>query len=107
MRSDGAIILRYFATDDYDKPVWPDNFITFWNEKMAFCSDNLLKWLKQDNCLLTNDERSEMSTAMQVNCYIGSTILAQVDKNEKFANHSVNKHWPSTFKSGESVSGLL
>ena len=107
LRNDGSIILRYFATDDYDKPEWPDYFITFWNEKIESCRENLPKWLKQENCFLTTDEHAEMSMIMKLNAYIGSIILAQVDKTEKFANHSVNKHWPSNFKSGESVSGLL
>jgi hypothetical protein len=33
LRSDGAIILRYFGTDNYDKPVWPDYFFNILERK--------------------------------------------------------------------------
>ena len=106
-RSDGAFILKYFAVDVGQNAEWPQDLLDYWESKIEDCRQNLKQWLTQKNCVLTADEKASFLAETQVRIYVGSIINETCSKTEKFANHCVNKHWPKTFKSGESACGLL
>ena len=106
-RTDGAAVLREFALDNDDKPTWPECFIQHWESVKAKARANLDSWKAQSNCALDQHEKEDMLYDLQVRVYIGFMINDVALKTKAFCNNHVNKHWPTTLKSGECPSALL
>ena len=104
----GSIILTQLGfVDAVGKPIWPSFLLAYYYDWSQDCRDELEKWLATGKCPLTQEQIGSLHNEELIEVYKGYKIDAVVDSTEKFANHTVNKHWPSVFKSGESPSALL
>ena len=103
--------------DSRGKAMWPASFYTederegtFWYDKKNKALTELQKWYDQGQCTLNKEDRKPSNKELRVHhstIRVGQLILNTCLAVSKETNNHVNKHWPKTFASGETISGHL